>query len=64
MFYLPSHEDKNVSCRLREVNLNRLFDGRFDVVVLRHLRVEDVHGEGAPGNLEDGHTPEEFGEFA
>jgi len=60
---LPRHKDEDVALGLREVDLDRLLDGRLEVVLLRHFGVQNVDREGAAWDLEDGHGAKELGEF-
>ena len=46
-------EEKNVACRLVEVDLNRGFDGGRHVVTLGFRRVEDLDREEAAGHAEE-----------
>lgn len=46
------------------MNLQRLFDGGFNVILLRSLGEHDVHREGAAGDFEDGHTAKKICEFS
>lgn len=60
--FLPSHEDQDVACRLREVDLQRLLDGRLHVVLARLLGINDIHGESAARNPDDNVKGEGEGE--
>ena len=43
--------------------LQRLFNCRFNVILLRRLCEHDIDGEGAAGDLEHGHAAEKISEF-
>ncbi len=58
-----SHENKNISGGLAQVNLQRLFHCCLHIIFLRRLGEHDIHGERAPRDLEHWHTAEKICEF-
>mmetsp|Transcript_7584 Transcript_7584/g.18636 ORF Transcript_7584/g.18636 Transcript_7584/m.18636 type:complete len:210 (+) Transcript_7584:1096-1725(+) len=60
---LARQEDEDVPFWLRQVNLHHRHQAGVQVVGLRVLRVQDLHGEHAPGNGEDRAVEEVGGEF-
>lgn len=61
---LARHEDQDVARRVRDVDLERLLDGRVDIVLARRLAEEDVDGEGATRDREAGGVVVEARELA
>jgi hypothetical protein len=49
---LTSHEDEDITGRLRNVNLEDLVDGAVNVVFAWCFGEEDIYWEGSAGDLE------------